>query len=346
VNDLTRRAATAAHRARDVAAGVHWTPRWVRAEDNPPDPDPVDGARLFAVLGSYEDEDVVEATVRNAFAQGVERVYLVDNASTDDTVARAVGAGAELVEVFATTGPQESIRNLLMNTAVWRVSSNEPAEHVWWLWLDDDEFPHGPQGATIRQYLDRLDRRFRVVGAQYYQHYPHQKPEYLRGFHPLDFQPLCEPFSQPAIPRCGSGHYKHPLQRFDRSGPFVVAENGFHTGRANDRAQLVEPTTGIVTHHFQYREETLTRHRLARHYGAMARRDTHLAPADVTDGARRLRNLDAIYAQRWDEVDNQRHIRGDRGVSPRPWPDLTAYPEPPRWYGADDLAGALASWTR
>jgi len=48
------------------------------------------------------EEDVVEATVRNAFAQGAEAVYLVDNASTDATVARAEAAGATVAEIFAT----------------------------------------------------------------------------------------------------------------------------------------------------------------------------------------------------------------------------------------------------
>jgi hypothetical protein len=109
----------------------------------------------------------------------VERVYLVDNASTDDTVARAVGAGAELAEVFRTACSQESLRILIMNSVVWRVSSAESSEHVWWLWLDADEFPEGPEGQTIKQYLDGLDRRFRVVGSRYYQHFPDYKPEYI-----------------------------------------------------------------------------------------------------------------------------------------------------------------------
>jgi len=239
------------------------TPSWVRAEDNPDSPDPVDSPRLFAVLGTYNEEDVVEANVANAFTQGVERVYLVDNASTDDTVARAVGAGAELAEVFRTTCSQESLRILIMNSVVWRVSSAESSEHVWWLWLDADEFPEGPEGQTIKQYLDGLDRRFRVVGSRYYQHFPDHKPEYIRGFHPLEFQPLCEPFWMPLFPKCGIRHYKHPLQRFDRDGPFILSSVGFHTCEANDRVQLVEPSAGVVTHHFQYRTESITRRRLS-----------------------------------------------------------------------------------
>src|SRR5580692_11506323 len=69
-------------------------------EANPGDAHPLDDARFFAVLGTWMEEDVVEATVRNALAQGVEAVYLVDNASTDETVERAVAAGAILAESF------------------------------------------------------------------------------------------------------------------------------------------------------------------------------------------------------------------------------------------------------
>jgi glycosyltransferase involved in cell wall biosynthesis len=303
----------------------------------------VDNARLFAVLGTYNEEDIVEATVANAFAQGVERVYLVDNASTDDTVARAVGAGAELAEVFKTSCIQENVRVLLMNSVVWRVSSEENSEHVWWLWLDADEFPHGPGEETIKQYIDGLDHRFRAVGASYYQHFPHQKPEYVRGFHPLEFQPLCEPFWMPLFPKCEIRHYKHPLQRFDRNEPFITASVGFHTCEANDRAQLIEPSTGIITHHFQYRAESVTRGRLSEVYGAPSGRGEQSLRRNWPNGSRRLESVDAVYAQRWNEVDNQRRIPDNVGVSPRPWSDFTSRPEPRRWYATEDLKEALES---
>ena len=50
------------------------------------DPEPLTSFPLFAVVKTWMDEDIIEATVRNAFAQGVDRVFLVDNASTDSTV--------------------------------------------------------------------------------------------------------------------------------------------------------------------------------------------------------------------------------------------------------------------
>lgn len=316
--------------------------KWVRAEDQPQRPNPLGQFRLFAVLGTYNEEDIIEATVANAFAQGVERVYLVDNGSTDDTVARAEKAGATLAEVFHTSQIQETVRILIMNWVVWRISSAEYDDHLWWLWLDADEFPHGPEGQTIRGYLDRLDQRFRVVGSDFYQHFPTRKPEYVSGFHPLEFQPFCEPLWQRHIPMCNLRHYKHPLQRFDRNGAFLQATDGFHKCIPNDRAQLIEPTAGIVTHHFQYREEGFTRRRLEKVYGFAPGRGEQSFKRNWMNGRRRLETVDAVYQQRWGDVDNQRRVPGDVGVNLRPWSEFTDHPTPQRWYSLQDLDAARA----
>ncbi len=148
----------------------------------------------------------------------------------------------------------------LVNAVVARESLRSGADHVWWLLLDSDEFPEGPGGMSLREYLSGLDRRFRVVGASFMNHVPSSKPEYLEGFHPIDFQSLCYPFEPANHPPCTLGHWKHPLQRFDRHGQFVLSNDGAHTAFASER--LVEPSVGIVTHHFQYRDEERTRAKL------------------------------------------------------------------------------------
>src|ERR1700674_5907437 len=71
-------------------------PRWVVAQAPPAKPAPLEELRLFAIIGAYMEQDVVAATVANAYAQGCERVYLVDNDSSDATVREAVAAGAVL----------------------------------------------------------------------------------------------------------------------------------------------------------------------------------------------------------------------------------------------------------
>jgi Glycosyl transferase family 2 len=341
VNPTYRRAVSLAHRARDFLADRSWTPSWSRLEANPARPEVLDEIRLFAVLGVYNEDDIVEASVKNAFAQGAERVYVVDNASTDDTVARALSAGAILAKTYRTEHCEDRLRTMLMNSVVWDVSSAEDSEHIWWLWMDTDEFSHGPGNQTLVEFLGGLDRRFRTVGADFYQHFPHQKPEYLPGFHPLDFQPLCEPFWQEFRPRCAGGrHYKHPLARFDRAGPYLLAPNSFHSWRPNDDGQLVEPLTGVITHHFQYREEQATSERLIASYGPGSIRGTQSFRYGNTGGERRVRSLEALYSGRFDLVDNDRRIRGDVGVTLQPWDTISGGADPVRWYTEEELTAA------
>jgi hypothetical protein len=305
-------------------------------EANPTAPDLLDDFRFYAVLGTWMEGDIVEATVRNAFAQGVEAVYVVDNASTDDTVDRALAAGATLVETFATKQYEERIRILLMNGVVARISLASGAPHVWWLWLDADEFPEGPGAMTIAEYLRTLDRRFRVVGSTYYNHFPHEKPEYIPGFHPLDFQPLGERYTSKHVHHCKQPHWKHPLQRFDDEGPFIMASGGFHTGELRTREPLWEPTGGIVTHHICYRQEEAARTRLELLCGTSERNAFNDSIGNRTI-QRRFESLDAVYAQDWAHVNNLRGSDPVLGVHPTAWPDPDSSR---RWYSAEDVASA------
>jgi len=69
---------------------------WSQVQDQPPRPEPLGAFRLFGLVTAWMEGDVIAATVANAFNQGCERVFLLDNDSPDDTVAQAQGAGAEL----------------------------------------------------------------------------------------------------------------------------------------------------------------------------------------------------------------------------------------------------------
>jgi Glycosyl transferase family 2 len=319
--------------------------RRVLPEDNPPDPQVLEDFRFFAILGTWMEEDIVEATVRNAFAQGAEAVYLVDNASTDATVERALSAGATLSQSYETDAHDESLRNVVMNGVVARISLASQEPHIWWLWLDADEFPEGPDGLTIAEYLHTLDHRFRIVGSTYYNHFPSATPSYIPGFHPIDFQPLCERFWPARARHCVQPHWKHPLQRFDREERFLVSGPGFHTGTIDalagrTREPLAEPVGGIVTHHVQYRQEPATRARLELLCGSDRTVVDHAI--GNTQMQKRLRNLDAIYAQNWPQVNNLRGEEPLLGVHPRPWPDPT---RTRRWYGGDELAEARRQWS-
>ena len=255
--------------------------------------------RLFAVLGTWMEGDIVESTVRNALTQGCERVFLVDNESPDDTVEAALRAGAIVAETFRTDRYDESLRLRLMNRVVRNVSDAEGDEQIWWLYLDGDEFPHGPSGMTLQAFLGTLDVRFRVVGARCFDHYPHVQPAFQLGRHPLDFQPLCEEL---AFPMCPRRHRKHSLLRFDRERPFIECGNGFHLVTCAE--PVVEPTDSFFIHHFPYRDEAVMRRRLDMLWTApagdepraLASRDTHMLA--------RVHSLDAVYAQDWDRVLN------------------------------------------
>ena len=309
------------------------------SEANPVHPDTLPDVRVFAVLGTWMEQDVVEATVRNAMVQGIEQVYLVDNASSDATVRRATSAGAVLAESFRTDVYDERVRILFMNAVVARISLAVGDPHIWWLWLDGDEFPEGPQGSTIADYLRGLDRRFRLVGSTCYNHFPTEAPGYVPGFHPIDFQPMCERFVPDAPRYCDQPHWKHPLQRFDRQGPFLGSLPGFHGATVVMGAPVIEPEGGIVTHHFPYREEATTRQRMDLLCGGQDR-NAYNDSVGNSSIKKRFETLDAVYRGQWDKVDSLATRDPRPGVHLEPWPDPASSH---RWYDARELAAARVS---
>jgi glycosyltransferase involved in cell wall biosynthesis len=280
------------------------------------------------------DEDIIEANVRNAFAQGVDSVFVVDNASTDSTLDRALAAGALIGEVFDHDRFDGALIQVLVNAVAIRESVRCRTPHVWWMYLDSDEFPSGPRGLTIREYLASLDRSFRIVGATFMNHLPHTKPEYIPGFHPIDFQPYCYRF----LPRweCECGHWKHPIQLFDRDRSVIVSNDGAHGAIGGDRNERWEPDEGIVVHHFQYREEERTRRKLEL---VNETRTQLLRRNQIGDFQRRLQSVDAVYKQRWTEIENGSDVPIDPHTL-APWGHLDLVR---RWYSRDELQSAIES---
>ena len=286
--------------------------------------DPLEAFRFFAVVKTWMDEDIIEATVRNAMVQGVERVFIIDNGSTDDTLSIARAAGAEIAEVYHTEVFDGRLAQSLMNAVVARESLRSGAAHIWWLHLDADEFPEGRHGVSVSHVLAGLDRRVRVVGARFVNHYPDRPPHAVPGFHPGEFQPWCAPM---VVQRshCERHHWKHPLQRFDRHGHFVMSWPGAHGANCSER--LAEPPEDIVVRHFRYRDEQRTRDKLDAACGPGSRRTALHESVGYDAFVVRRRSLDAVYGRRWAEVE-----------------DLTGTPDwfdsagLRRWYSVDDLA--------
>ncbi len=302
---------------------------------NPADPELLADVRVFAVVKSWMDEDIIEATIKQAFVQGAEKVFLVDNGSEDRTVERAGEAGAVVAEVYHTENFNPRLAQVLINGVVARESLRCGDQHVWWLHLDSDEFPEGPAGATVRDYLGTLDRRFRIVGANFTNHLPEAKPAYVPGYHPVDFQPLYYDYRPTWMPVCGvATHWKHPLQLFDAQSPFVRCEGGAHFAVGGIDGERAEPEQSIVIRHFQYREERRTREKLARVLDPAT--DRALPTRPLAGFNVRLRSLDAVYGQRWDEVETTGAVRIDAAALKRWEPQGEAA----RWYSAEEVEAA------
>ena len=142
--------------------------------------------RLFGVVGAWMEEDVIGASVANAFHQGCEEVFLVDNDSPDRTVEVAVSSGATFARSFRTECYDERARIALMNETMHAVTERAGADRTWWLWFDADEFPHGPRGQPLARCLATLEDGCRVVGARIFHHFPTRAPHCAAGLHPLE----------------------------------------------------------------------------------------------------------------------------------------------------------------
>ena len=220
-----------------------------------------------------------------------------------------------------------------MNDAVAEISAAEGSDHIWWLWLDADEFPHGPRGLTVREYLATLDRSFRIVGARFINHYPADEPHYVSGFHPLDFQPLCEELS---FRTCWSWHRKHPLQLFDRNGPPILSDIGLHRAFSAEQP-LFEPSEPIFDHHFPFRRKEVTLKRLQASFSATEGLTSRVDPRDYAGVhmAVRLRSLEDVYAHQWNRLEMQLAGGCRRPhAEPLPWAELVEPEHVPvkRWY--------------
>ncbi len=281
----------------------------------PDHPDPIGEFALFAIVVAFAEADIIEATVANALAQGCDEVFVIDNCSPDDTAARAEAAGAHLLPPLEMTVHDEAVRVRAINDAIARVTASRGHATTWWLVIDADEFPRGPGEQTVRDLLGSLDRRFRTVGSIHLNHYPTTRPAYVRGTHPVRWQPMAE---RELVGHCALGHHKHPLIRLDAGTPPIEVGNGAHQP-APGGAKVVEPTVAIVTHHVRFRDEADTRHRMALMQGRLAKE------RPLTE---RIRVVDAVYEGRWADVRLRKTRLGNRPVRLRPWAELVPGADP------------------
>lgn len=206
---------------------------------------------LNAVICVWNEEDIIESTVKHAFAQGCANVFIVDNASIDKTVQNAVNAGAKLVTRFDSKYWNEFEKIAYLNTIVRNYNQQRDEDYIWWLYLDADEFPNIDHDLTILDFLKQLDPSVRAVHGYMFNHIPTHPPYHLQGYHPADFQPIC----------VKSDTTKISLLRYDKNKPHLYSGGGAHT--FDTCGEIISMAENILDiHHFQYRKQNDTLKRL------------------------------------------------------------------------------------
>lgn len=280
---------------------------------------------LFCLICTWHEGDVIHASVTDAFAQGVSRVFLIDNDSRDDTVDEGVAAGAELVLSYHTDGFDETFKYELVNSFVEHFSRATPHDQIWWLLKDADEFTGAPAG-TIPELLSEVDSECRVVGARVLDHFPTPGKNVGRRQNPLSSQPL---YREKSDDRCRGGHHKHPLLLWRRSGARITVDPGFHQLTCRGEA-LFEPPTSLVMHHHPFRDEDRTRQR-ARLLAARGFVGEHEPGVDHAHVRSRMRQLDLVYSGNHAALVDYRTgrpgIELERWHSPPVGPDIEQSPK-------------------
>jgi hypothetical protein len=306
-----------------VAPPPPWLRRRVAAwQVDGPGPGPACASRrarpvIHAVVGVWNEEDIVYALVEHLRAQGVDRVLVIDDDSDDATVREAAAAGAEVVRARSAGAYSEVVRSHRIRDAV-AAGTDAAGGDVWWLVLDADEFPRGPGGTTVRELVEKAPDWVDVVGSRVLDHVPSLSDEYVPRQPPLPFFPNAR-WHRTSF--CARGHWKHPLMRV-RNAADVYPLPGHHTVGTGDGRSAREHEPTLLLHHFPLRARERTEGRLR---SAMAPGGRYAASPDGFTRVRlleRLQALDHLYAGRYEHVSSQ--FCGDRllGIEVCDWRDL------------------------
>jgi Glycosyltransferases involved in cell wall biogenesis len=208
---------------------------------------------LNAITCVWNEEDIIEAAVKHAFAQGCSNVFIVDNGSTDETVKRAKKAGAELAVSFKTRFFDERQKIAHLNAVVKYYNTQFQNRSVWWMFFDADEFPNINCELKISEFLKELDVEIKGLHGHMYNHIPSHFPYNLEGYHPADFMPVCRK----------SQATKIPLLRYDKGKPHLFSTGGAHDLDTGGETILMAKDI-VDIHHFPARNPEYTLERLKR----------------------------------------------------------------------------------
>ena len=273
---------------------------------------------LYATISTWYDADIIEAAVKNCFWNGCDKVFLIDNASPDNTVEVATRAGAIVAHSYETEFYDDDLRMLLQNTFCKTQVESEKLPSVWWLNLDSDEFPCGRNGEPLKKTLSTLPRFCRTLGFNFVDLYPVKDEVYCPGRHPAEVM-AWGMRRYGGVCRYGSGcnHWKHSILRYDNGVFDTYQHRGCHAPS--------QPTTMLPIHelketfwmfHAPFREQETTFNRLK----ALCSNGRTTLDDQVTNsqGAiKRWQSLEAVYKGAWDKVDiphTQMYGRAVKGV--------------------------------
>lgn len=122
-----------------------------------------DTFRVVAIIASFNEGDIISSAIAHLVDQGVD-VYLIDNRSTDDTVARArpwLNKGLISIEVFPREPPPAGALHLFSLGAILarkeKLANELSAD--WFINHDADEFREAPwPGMTLHEAIRWVDR--------------------------------------------------------------------------------------------------------------------------------------------------------------------------------------------
>jgi glycosyltransferase involved in cell wall biosynthesis len=119
--------------------------------------------RVVAIISAYNEEDVIGVVIRHLVENGVE-VYLMDDHSTDETVAEArpwLGQGLIAIETFPELGLRKcnSTGRFVWSAILRRkVQLARELQADWFIHHDADEFREGPwEGLSLKESIHRVD---------------------------------------------------------------------------------------------------------------------------------------------------------------------------------------------
>jgi len=206
---------------------------------------------LNAVMCVWNEEDIIESTVKHLFAQGCSNVFIVDNDSTDNTIKNAIKSGAVLAGSFSSKYFDEMQKVAHLNAIVLNYNKHSNEDCIWWLYVDADEFPNIDCEFRIIDFLKSSDSSIRAISGYMLDHIPTHPPYNITGYHPADFMQLSTKTHTPKI----------PLLRHDKNKPPLYSAGGAHTF-ATCGEYISTALEALNIHHFKYRKQENTLRRL------------------------------------------------------------------------------------